>query len=177
MLDKILSWRGNRDQLEKITAAIQPRINTLSDAADWASFFFNGTPKASAALTAESFAHKKLTQDQVRHVLQLSLWRLEKLMQWNEDTVKATLMTLSEQMEIKLRDFMPSFFIAIAGGSSSTPVMESMAILGADLTYARLRQAVEILGGVSKKETSEWQKLDIQLAEPKIANQDGENSA
>ncbi len=177
LLDKILSWRGNREQLEKITAAIQPRINTLSDAADWASFFFNGTPKASAALTAESFAHKKLTQDQVRQVLQLSLWRLEKLMQWNEDTVKATLMTLSEQMQIKLREFMPPFFIAIAGGSSSTPVMESMAILGADLTYARLRQAVELLGGVSKKETSEWQKLDIQLAEPKIADQDAEKPA
>jgi glutamyl-tRNA synthetase len=167
LLDKILSWRGNRDQLEKITAAIQPRINTLSDAVDWAGFFFNGTPKASSALTAESFTHKKLTQDQVRQVLQLSLWRLEKLMLWHEDTVKATLMTLSEQMEIKLRDFMPSFFIAIAGSSSSTPVMESMATLGADLTYARLRQAVEVLGGVSKKETSEWQKLDILLAQPK----------
>jgi glutamyl-tRNA synthetase len=132
LLDKILAWRGNRAQLEKITAAIQPRINTLSDAADWAGFFFNGTLTAS---------------------------------------------TLSEQMQIKLREFMPPFFIAIAGSSSSTPVMESMAILGADLTYARLRQAIEILGGVSKKETSEWQKLDIALTQPKNLSDVVENTA
>jgi glutamyl-tRNA synthetase len=60
-------------------------------------------------------------------------------------------------MGYKLRDFMFPFFVAIAGSPSSTPVMESMGILGADLTFARLRQAVEVLGGLSKNEQSEWQ--------------------
>jgi glutamyl-tRNA synthetase len=41
--------------------------------------------------------------------------------------------------------------------------MESMGILGADLTFARLRQAVEVLGGLSKNEQSEWQKHWLSL--------------
>lgn len=110
-------------------------------------FFFNGLPN----IKPEQFASKKLSDVQVRQSLQLALWRLEKLMVWNEDTVKTTLMSLSEQMEIKLRDFMPAFFIAIAGSTSSTPVMESMVTLGADLTYARLRHALEVLGGGQQK--------------------------
>jgi glutamyl-tRNA synthetase len=62
---------------------------------------------------------------------------------------------------------MPTFFVAIAGSTSSTPVMESMVILGADLTYARLRAALETLGGVSKNETKAWQKLNETLQLPK----------
>ena len=172
LLQTILGWAGDPARLEKIAAAIQPRINTLSDAVNWAGFFFNGLPH----IKPEQFASKKLSDVQVRQSLQLALWRLEKLMVWNEDTVKTTLMSLSEQMEIKLRDFMPAFFIAIAGSTSSTPVMESMVTLGADLTYARLRHALEVLGGVSKKETAEWQKLDAQLSAPKISANNPESA-
>lgn len=170
LLDRLLNWGGNRARLEQIAAAIQPRINMLSDAVDWAGFFFNGLPKLDPA----AFASKKLTDEQVRQSLQLALWRLEKLMVWNEDNVKSTLMTLAEQMDIKLRDFMPAFFIAIAGTTASTPVMASMVTLGADLTYARLRHAIDTLGGVSKKETSAWQKLDIALQMPKIESNNDE---
>jgi glutamyl-tRNA synthetase len=168
LLDKILAWRGNREKLEQIAAAIQPRINTLSDAIDWAGFFFNRVPKVGP----DAFASKKLTEEQVRQSLQLAVWRLEALVSWNKDTVSQTLMTLAEQMGIKLRDFMPAFFVAIAGSTSSTPVMESMVILGADLTYARLRAALEVLGGVSKNETKAWQKLNESLQLPKISADD-----
>jgi glutamyl-tRNA synthetase len=170
LLDRLLNWGGNRARLEQIAAAIQPRINVLSDAVNWAGFFFNGMPQ----LTPEQFVSKKLSDEQVRQSLQLALWRLEKLMVWNEDTVKATLMTLAEQMGIKLRDFMPAFFIAIAGTTASTPVMASMGTLGADLSYARLRHALDVLGGVSKKETSAWQKWDLDLQLPKISSDDAD---
>ncbi len=171
LLDKILAWRGNREKLEHIAAAIQPRINTLSDAIDWAGFFFNRVPKVGP----EAFASKKLSEEQVRQSLQLAVWRLEALISWNKDTVSQTLMTLAEQMGIKLRDFMPAFFVAIAGSTSSTPVMESMVILGADLTYARLRAALEVLGGVSKNETKAWQKLNESLQMPKNSADDDAN--
>lgn len=164
LLDTILNWRNNRQQLEQIAAAIQPRINTLSEAVEWAGFFFNRVPK----ISPESLASKKLSDEQVRQSLQFAIWRLEALGTWNKDIISQTLMTLAEQMGIKLRDFMPTFFVAIAGSTSSTPVMESMAIIGADLTFARLRAALEVLGGVSKKETSAWQKLNETIQLPKI---------
>jgi glutamyl-tRNA synthetase len=38
-------------------------------------------------------------------------------------------------------------------------VLDAMEILGPDLTRFRLRQAIDLLGGVSKKENKEWEKL------------------
>ena len=76
-------------------------------------------------------------------------------------------MDLAAQMEIKLRDFMPAFFIAIAGSTASTPVMQTMVTIGPDLTFARLRHALEIVGGPSKKELKAWEKLNQSLQLPK----------
>ncbi len=174
LLDRVLQWSGSREKLEAISAAIQPRIHTLSEAVDWAGFYFNGLPR----ITAEQFASKKLSELQVRQSLQLALWRLERLMVWNDTTVPAVLIELASQMDLKLRDFMPAFFIAIAGSTRSTPVMQSMVTLGADLVYARLRHALTVLGGVSKKESSEWQKWEQQLGQQQTSEQaDGQMNA
>ena len=48
-----------------------------------------------------------------------------------------------------------------AGTPSAPPIMEAMAIIGPDMTRARLREAIAVLGGVSKKETK---VLEAQLA-------------
>jgi len=163
LLNTLLAWKADRKMLEDIAAAIQPRINLLSEAVNWAGFYFNQFPQVSK----EQFESKKLSEEQVRQSLQFAIWRLESLFTWNNDTVSQTLMDLASQMEIKLRDFMPTFFIAIAGSTSSTPVMQSMVTLGPDLTFARLRHALEIVGGPSKKETKVWEKLNESLKLPK----------
>mgnify|MGYP002134257637 FL=1 len=163
LLNTLLAWKSDRQTLEDIAAAIQPRINLLSEAVNWAGFYFNQFP----ALSKEQFESKKLSEEQVRQSLQFAIWRLESLFTWNNDTVSQTLMDLANQMEIKLRDFMPAFFIAIAGSTSSTPVMQSMVTIGPDLTFARLRHALEIVGGPSKKEAKVWEKLNESLKLPK----------
>lgn len=45
--------------------------------------------------------------------------------------------------------------------------MQSMVTLGPDLTFARLRHALEIVGGPSKKEVKNWEKLNESLKLPK----------
>ena len=163
LLDRLLTWKSDRNTLEQIAAAIQPRIQLLSEAVNWAGFYFNQFPHIEKA----QFESKKLSEEQVRQSLQFAIWRLESLMSWNNDTVSQTLMDLATQMEIKLRDFMPSFFIAIAGSTSSTPVMQSMVTIGPDLSFARLRHALSIVGGPSKKELKIWEKLNDSLKLPK----------
>ncbi len=163
LLDRLLAWKNDRNTLEEIAAAIQPRIHLLSEAVNWAGFYFNHMPN----ITAEMFESKKLSQEQVRQSLQFAIWRLESQFTWNNETVSQILMDLANQMEIKLRDFMPAFFIAIAGSTSSTPVMQSMVTIGPDLTFARLRRALEIVGAPSKKELKVWEKLNESLKLPK----------
>lgn len=163
LLDTLLAWKAERAKLEEIAAAIQPRINLLSEAVNWSAHYFNHFP----TLTKEQFESKKLSEEQVRQSLQFAIWRLESLFTWNNDTVSQTLMDLANQMGIKLRDFMPAFFIAIAGSTASTPVMQTMVTIGPDLTFARLRHALEVVGGPSKKEVKTWEKLNESLKLPK----------
>ena len=51
----------------------------------------------------------------------------------------------SDSFQIKLRDFLRPFYVAIAGSPTSTPLFDSMEILGRDLCRARLRNAQEVL--------------------------------
>ena len=163
LLDTLLAWKADRAKLEEIAAAIQPRINLLSEAVNWSAHYFNHFP----TLTKEQFESKKLSEEQVRQSLQFAIWRLESLFTWNNDTVSQTLMDLANQMGVKLRDFMPAFFIAIAGSTASTPVMQTMVTIGPDLTFARLRHALEVVGSPSKKEVKAWEKLNESLKLPK----------
>ena len=96
-------------------------------------------------------------------MLQLALWQLEVLPTWSEENIYATLKGLAAHLDIKMRDFMAPFFIAIAGSTSSTPDMNSMAIIGGDMTLTRLRHAVDVLGGLGKKKLKKLEKQATEL--------------
>ena len=117
-------------------------------------FFFEGALK----LDTKLFESKKLSADQVRQVLQLILWKLESLRQWEKERITGCIQSVVDALELKLRDAMPLMFAAITGQASSVSVLDAMEILGPDLTRYRLRQALDLLGGVSKKENKEWEK-------------------
>jgi len=65
---------------------------------------------------------------------------------------------MADALEIKLRDYLLPIFIAIAGTSVSVSVFDSMGILGADLSRARIRHGIGVLGGVSKKQLKRLEK-------------------
>lgn len=157
--EKILAWANDSDKLTAIAAAIQPRIELLSDAVNWGGFYFQNLPN----ISAEDFAHKSLSSEQIIEILQLALWQLEVLPVWSEDNIFAVMKGLSSALDIKLRDFMAPFFVAIAGSTASTPVMNSMAIIGADMTLNRLRHAIEVLGGLGKKKLKKLEKQASEL--------------
>ncbi|WP_201528925.1 glutamate--tRNA ligase [Psychrobacter frigidicola] len=157
--NKILAWANDSNKLTAMAAAIQPRIELLSDAVNWGAFYFQNLPD----INAESFTHKSLAPEQIIETLQLAIWQLETLPTWSEENIYATLKGLSAALEIKMRDFMAPFFVAIAGSTSSTPVMNSMAIIGADMTLIRLRNGVEVLGGLGKKKLKKLEKQAVEL--------------
>lgn len=157
---EVQKWALNPQYLMQIAPHVQNRVETFSQLAPLAGFFFMGGVSPDAKL----FEHKKLSPEQVRQVLQLILWKLEALRLWNKDNITAIIQKVAEHLGLKLRDLMPLIFPAISGQASSLSVLDAMEILGPDLSRFRLRQAVELLGGVSKKETKEWEKLLAAIA-------------
>ncbi|MGB0360335.1 MAG: glutamate--tRNA ligase, partial [Endozoicomonas sp.] len=157
--DRLHKWLLNKDYMMKFLPMVQERVERLSDFAPMASFMFAGM----LSLTTEDFTHKKLEAGDVKKILQFTLWKLEQLRQWERGTIFEEIKGLSKAMNIKLGDFNHPIFVAIAGTPNSWSVMESMEILGPDMTRARLRHAVEVLGGVSKKEGKRLEKEFVAL--------------
>ncbi|MES1965840.1 glutamate--tRNA ligase [Psychrobacter sp. AH5] len=157
--NKILDWANNSDKLTAMAAAIQPRIELLSDAVNWGGFYFQNLPQ----ISAEDFNHKTLSAEQIMEILQLTAWQLEALPEWKEEDIYKVVKGMSAALDIKMRDFIAPFFIAIAGSTSSTPVMNSMWIIGADMTLNRLRHAIEVLGGLGKKKLKKLEKTAADL--------------
>ena len=67
-------------------------------------------------------------------------------------------------MGVKVKDFLAPLFVAVAGSSASFSVVDSMEMLGPDMSRARLRHAIAVLGGVSKKAQKRLDKEYQQLA-------------
>ncbi|MCG7411110.1 glutamate--tRNA ligase [Moraxella nonliquefaciens] len=156
---KILAWASDDDKLTAIAKAIAPRINVLSDAVNWAGFYFQNLPN----VTADDFTHKTLDNDKLLEILYLATWQLEALPEWSENNIYQTLKGLASHFDIKLKDFMQPFFVAIAGSTSGTPIMNAMYVIGADMTLARLRHACEVLGGFGKKKLKKLEEVNKSL--------------
>ncbi|MCH2157819.1 MAG: glutamate--tRNA ligase [Oleiphilaceae bacterium] len=154
-------WAFNSDYVKPMLEHVQGRVETFADIAPLAGFMFSGMLN----ISKDDFAHKKLEEGQVKRVLQFALWTLEAQRHWNKDNIFGDVKSLAKAMEIKMGDFMQPLFVAIAGTPNSWSVVESMAMLGPDMTRARLRHALNVLEGFSKKEGKRVEKEFAALQE------------
>jgi len=152
--ERVKQWAFNPEYMMKIVPLIKERIDVFSDIAPLASFFCAGM----LDISEQNFEHKSLEAEDCKRILQFTLWRLEMEQDFSRDNLEAIIKHMSETMELKIRDYLFPLFIAIAGTNVSTSVFDSMTVLGPDLSRARLRHAVNVLGGVSKKQTKKWEK-------------------
>lgn len=154
LLQRLRTWGLNDERWLTLMPLIQGRVETLSDVVPLASFMFAGY----TALTEASFAEGKLDAETRLKVLQFALWALEAQRSWTKDAIFSEIKTLAKWQGIKIGDFMQPIFVAIAGSPNSWSVIDSMEILGPDISRARLRNALEVLGGVSKKGLKKLEK-------------------
>lgn len=152
--DRLVEWSLNRDYLLKVIPMIKERVDVFSDIAPLAHFLLAGMP----AVKDVDFASKNLSPDDVKKVLQFSLWRLEAIPEWNKNTLNEVFVTLADDLGFKIRDLLAPIFVAISGSSVSLPLFDSMALLGTDMTRARFRHGLDVLGGLSNKQQKRLDK-------------------
>ncbi|MCG8611292.1 MAG: glutamate--tRNA ligase, partial [Pseudomonadales bacterium] len=166
-VNQVSQWIARNPEWKKLIPLVQSRIDTFSDIAPMANFLFAGM----LPLTEADFEHKKLEAGQVKRVLQFTLWKLEALRDWQKDSIFAEVKSLCQAMELKMGDFMFPIFVAIAGTPNSWSVMDSMAAMGPDMCRARLRNALDTLGGFSKKETKKVEKEFLKMLDSEGGSQ------
>ena len=137
-----------------MTPLIKERVEKFSDVVELSSFFVSAELK----ISKDSFSHKKLDIDTSVKILQFALWGLENLRSWTGDEIRLELQSISDAMDLKIREFLFPLFVAITGNAISVSVIESISILGIDMVRMRLRTAIDILGGISKKKQKTFDK-------------------
>lgn len=151
---RFADWGLTPERTLPLVPHVQPRVEIFSDVAPLAGHFLSGMP----VLTADQFEHKAYADDKMLQTLQFGLWQLEAIRIWEKPEIEQRLFGLASELELKVRDFLYPFFIAIAGTSSTISVLDTMALLGPDMSRARVRAALELLGGVGKKRLKKMEK-------------------
>jgi glutamyl-tRNA synthetase len=111
-------------------------------------------------LGPDDFDYKGAVTEQQVKVLQFSLWLMEGDIDWHSSALQQGLVALAEAMDMKIRDFLKPLFIAVSGKPVSPPLFDSLVVLGPEISRGRLRHALAVLGGVSKKKLK---KLDSEF--------------
>ena len=146
--DRVAAWGLRRDRLLQLVPLVQSRTERLIDLAPQVDYLIGERP----ALTAEHFVHRTLAEEDCRRVLHHVLRALDEMPEVTGDALLARCRALAESMDLKIRDFLFPLFVAVSGRPVALPLFDSVAFLGRDLARARIRSALQALGGVSKKE-------------------------
>jgi glutamyl-tRNA synthetase len=150
---RIQQWMLNADKLNQLIPLVQERVERLSDLVPLVDYLIG----ARKPLSVDDFAHKTLQREQVVMVLHHTLAAFDLLRSWQREELFNLCQQLAEQLQLKFRDFLFPLFVATSGRGVSLPLFDSLVFLGADLSRARLRDALEALG-VSGKERKRLDK-------------------
>ena len=125
--------------VKKALPIIQERITTLAEIAPMLKFLFT------EAFTVEADSVAKISDEQSKKVLQVTLDQLTELANWKHDSIEAVLRTaLVGKLGLKPRIAFGAVRIAVTGSHISPPLFESMELLGAAKTLERIKAALSI---------------------------------
>jgi glutamyl-tRNA synthetase len=143
---RVLTFAMENDRLKAGLALSQSRISKLGELPDLMGFLF----KSDLNLEPSAFAKIKSPPEEILEILNTVQPDLEKILEWNVQSIEAELRAIGDRMGKKLKVIVAPLFVAVSGSSRSLPLFDSMAILGRSVVRQRLKlasQAVAALVG------------------------------
>ncbi len=137
----------NTDILLKITPLVQTRIKTLSEITELAGFFFREEfipPKP------EMLPQKKMDVAQCRAALNSAYNVLAALEDFGFDSQHTAVEALAKELALSNGQLFGILRVAVTGQQISTPVFETMEIIGKDVALNRIKAAIDNLDNPAK---------------------------
>ncbi len=134
---RVLTWAMENDRLKAGLALSQSRISKLGELPDLMGFLF----KSDLNLDPSAFAKIKSPPEEILEILNTVQPDLEKILEWNVESIEAELRAVADRMGKKLKVVVAPLFVAVSGSSRSLPLFDSMAILGRAVVRQRLKLA------------------------------------
>lgn len=149
-------WQFNEDFILKLIPLCQPRMETLGDFVKLCSFFF----VSKLDLSPDLLCPKNIEKEKSAALLQGMIWHMDESENWKKDGFEKASREIASIFDLSHKKIiMPILFVAITGKQSGLPLFSSIDILGKDKTRSRLMEAIELLGGISKKKLKQLKKM------------------
>ncbi|MDE2851640.1 MAG: glutamate--tRNA ligase [Acidobacteriota bacterium] len=158
--EAVKAFEGGVPGVEEAVKALKGGVPGVEEAVKALKRGVSGVEEGIKALKGKGLKEgvKDLEEAQVAEALQFMLWTLEREQTFTADVIQDHFRRLSEALGVSLRDLTRPFYVAMSGETASLPLFDSMEILGPDLVRARVRHAIEALGGISGKRMKKLQK-------------------
>jgi len=153
--DRLKSWQFNDAFMQKLMPLCHTRIRTFGEFMELCDFFFINHVDHNLAL----FTKKGLTEEMAAHILQTIIWFLDENEDWSRASIEKASHAVAKAWNLNhKKKIMPLLFAAIMGKLKGPPLFTSFEILGKFRARARLLDAIQSLGGISKKKLSKLQE-------------------
>jgi glutamyl-tRNA synthetase len=154
LLKDLKDWLVNDEHFAQMLPFLQQRMETLGDFMPQVAFFF----ARKVDPQAEDLVPKKRQAEEIPPMLQTAIWALDEVLDWQKEGIEAALRGVAEYWEWPVRDVTVPLIAALTGEKVGPPLFESAALLGQDMARMRLIDAMNVLGGLSKKKAAKLEK-------------------
>ena len=154
IMDEMKAWLLNDEFIAQIVPLLQQRMETLGDFMPKAAFFL----AREVSPEVDDLVPKKRTADDTVQMLQTAIWTLEAVLEWDRAHVEEAVRSVAQYWEWPVRDVTVPLTAALAGSRVGPPLFDTVLLLGQDTVRMRLLQAMNALGGLSKKKSAKLGK-------------------
>jgi glutamyl-tRNA synthetase len=147
-LARVFGWASDNDRLTEGLKLAQSRISKLGELPQLSGFLL----ASDVGLTPASFAGLKTSPAETLEIVNTVAFDLEKILEWNVETIEQELRDIADRLGKKLRVVTPPLFVAMSGSARSLPLFDSMALLGRSVVRQRLKVASQVLTGMVSSE-------------------------
>jgi len=131
------------DRLPGAVKLMQERLKRLKEFADGAAFFAARLPYEAALLVPDKKGNPTRTAAETREALSRLKAMLSSAAEWQVQPLEAAGRALADEMQWKPGDLFTVLRVAVTGRRVSTPLFETMEILGREECLGRMEEAVE----------------------------------
>ena len=148
--ERIKEWSFNDAFMQKLMPLCHTRMKTFGDFMQLCDFFFLNH----LVYTDELLCPNQLTKEKSASLLQTMIWSMDAQENWKRPGIEKASHEVSEKFDIHHKKMIiPLLYGAITGKRHGLPLFDSVEILGKDRVRARLLNAIQYLGGLSKKKS------------------------
>ncbi len=137
----------NVEILLKVAPLVQTRLKNLNDVVAMAGFMFQ---EEFSPVEADSLIQKNMDREKTTTVLKRADEILSALSDFSHTAQEASMRGLAEEMALKPNQVFGTLRVAITGQQVSTPLFETMEILGKTVSLERIRLALDTLSKKNK---------------------------